>query len=175
MDTTTIPHRPDGPAPGAPIVYTEVDSPLGAVLLVGRAGALAGLYLADHGRSPVPGPDWRRDDGALRAVERQLGEYFAGRRAAFDVELDLTGTPFQLRVWEQLRAIPYGHTISYGELARRIGQPTASRAVGMANGRNPVSIVVPCHRVVAADGGLGGYGWGTDRKAWLLALESGER
>lgn len=156
--------------------YTSIDSPLGRILLVGSDTGLRGLHLADHERAPQPPPSWQRDDDAFVSVARQLTDYFAGVRTSFDLPLDLSaGTDFQRRVWEQLLAIPYGETISYGELARRIGQPTASRAVGLANGQNPVAIVVPCHRVVAANGGLGGYGWGLDRKSWLLDLERGQQ
>ncbi|HYM67200.1 MAG TPA: methylated-DNA--[protein]-cysteine S-methyltransferase, partial [Patescibacteria group bacterium] len=102
----------------------------------------------------------------------QLGEYFAGRRTDFDVPLEMEGTPFQLRVWEALREIGYGETISYGELARRIGNPSASRAVGMANGCNPIAVIVPCHRVIGANGTLTGYGGGVERKRLLLDLEA---
>ena len=172
MDPTTLPAAQPTEA-GTPTLYTTVDSPLGRVLLVGHADAVTGLYLADHGHAPEPGVGWRLDDGRFRDVAAELAEYFAGERTAFDARLDLVGTAFQRRVWAALQAIPYGETISYGELARRIRSPGASRAVGRANGRNPVSIIVPCHRVIAADGGLGGYGWGTDCKAWLLALERG--
>jgi methylated-DNA-[protein]-cysteine S-methyltransferase len=107
----------------------------------------------------------------LKAAERQLGEYFAGNRNTFDLPLAAVGTPFQRRVWDALRKIPYGETISYGELARRVGQPTAARAVGLANGKNPISIVVPCHRVIGSSGKLIGYGGGLGRKQTLLALE----
>ena len=151
--------------------YRRIDTPIGVMLLSGRDGALAGLHLADHERGPSPHPDWVESPDAFPEVCRQLEGYFAGRRTTFDVKLDLSGTPFQLTVWAALRDIPYGETIGYGELARRIGRPSASRAVGAANGRNPVSIIVPCHRVIGADGTLTGYGWGTDRKAWLLRHE----
>ena len=113
---------------------------------------------------PMPPPDSRRDDDAFGDVVVQLDEYFAGTRTAFDLPMTLEGTDFQRRVWAELCAIPYGETISYGELARRVGNPKASRAVGLANGRNPVAVIVPCHRVIAADGSLGGYGGGLDRK-----------
>ena len=113
----------------------------------------------------------RDPSAALGEARRQLTEYFAGARRAFDLPLAASGTPFQRRVWEALRRIPYGETISYGELARRIGKPTASRAVGAANGRNPIAIVVPCHRVIGADGTLIGYGGGLPVKEALLALE----
>jgi methylated-DNA-[protein]-cysteine S-methyltransferase len=151
--------------------FTTVDSPLGPLLLVGRDGALTGLYLGAHEKCPSPDPAWTEDEAPFKDVAHQLEEYFAGTRTDFDVDIDLEGTPFQVEVWTALQAIPYGETISYAELARRIGRPAAVRAVGSANGRNPVSIIVPCHRVIGADGSLTGYGWGTDRKAWLLDHE----
>ena len=151
--------------------YTYVDSPIGRLLLVGRPGVLTGLYIADHDKCRRPADDWVEDVSAFDRVITQLGEYFAGERTDFDLEVELEGTSFQTTVWAALREIPYGETWSYGELARHIGRPTGSRAVGMANGRNPVSIVVPCHRVIGADGSMTGYGWGTDRKTWLLAHE----
>ncbi len=157
-----------------PTRYAHTHSPLGRILLVGTDAGLSGLFLADHARAPSPEPDWLADPGGFAHVRDQLDEYFAGVRTRFDLDLDLDGTDFQRRVWAALRAIAYGQTISYGELAARIGQPTASRAVGTANGNNPVSIIVPCHRVVAADGTLGGYAWGLARKTWLLALETGQ-
>jgi methylated-DNA-[protein]-cysteine S-methyltransferase len=121
-----------------------------------------------------PGVEGRADGShpLLGEAARQLGEYFAGVRRAFDLPLDLRGTPFQLRVWNALLRIPYGETRTYGQLAAALGQPGAARAVGAANGANPVGIIVPCHRVVAAGGGLGGFGGGLDRKRFLLALES---
>jgi methylated-DNA-[protein]-cysteine S-methyltransferase len=151
--------------------YTHVDSPIGRLLLVGRPGVLTGLYVADHERGPVPEPTWTEDAGPFAAVVAQLGEYFHGRRTEFDVALAPSGTPFQLAVWAALQEIPFGETVGYGELAGRIGRPNASRAVGAANGRNPISILVPCHRVIGADGSLTGYGWGTARKSWLLDHE----
>jgi methylated-DNA-[protein]-cysteine S-methyltransferase len=113
-----------------------------------------------------------RDDGAFPQAVEQLEAYFAGELTAFDLALRLDGTDFERRVWDQLLAIPYGETLSYGEVARRLGQPTASRAVGLANGRNPIGIIVPCHRVIGADGTLTGYGGGLPRKRALLDLES---
>ena len=151
--------------------FTHVDSPLGPLLLVGDKRALSGLYLGSHEKCPRPDPRWAEDDAPFAAVAGQLEEYFAGTRTDFDVEVELVGTPFQVEVWTALRGIGFGETISYAELARRIGRPAAVRAVGSANGRNPVSIIVPCHRVIGADGSLTGYGWGTDRKAWLLDHE----
>ncbi len=121
-----------------------------------------------------PGVSWRRDDShpVIRETARQLGEYFRGERARFDIPLDLRGTPFQLKVWQALLRIPYGETQNYGELARALGAPKASRAVGGANGRNPVGIIVPCHRVIAASGGLCGFASGLDYKRKLLDIEA---
>jgi methylated-DNA-[protein]-cysteine S-methyltransferase len=115
---------------------------------------------------------WKRDDAALSEARAQLQAYFAGELRGFELPLAAEGTPFQQRVWRALCDIPYGETISYGELARRIGQPAAARAVGLANGQNPIAIVVPCHRVIGANGSLTGYGGGLERKRWLLAHES---
>ncbi len=151
--------------------YSYEDSPIGPLTLIGDdAGGLAGLYMAHPWR---PDPDDVRDDDAFAAVREQLAEYFAGHRREFDVPLALEGTPFQREVWRALQDIPYGTTTSYGEVARRIGRPSAVRAVGLANGRNPVSIIVPCHRVIGASGSLIGYGGGLERKRRLLALEAG--
>jgi methylated-DNA-[protein]-cysteine S-methyltransferase len=116
-------------------------------------------------------PDWVCDDAAFVEIRRQLDEYFEGQRKNFNVPLELHGSPFQVQVWTALRAIPYGQTASYAAIAQAVGRPAAVRAVGAANGRNPVSIIVPCHRVIGADGSLTGYGWGVERKAWLLAHE----
>ena len=122
------------------------------------------------GAKAVPGEDAR-----TRALGEQIAAYFKGRLTHFDVALDLVGTPFQLRVWQALLAVPYGHTCSYGQQAQHIGQPTATRAVAAANGQNKVSVIVPCHRVIGSNGTLTGYGGGLPRKQWLLSLESGER
>ena len=151
--------------------YRHVESPLGRIRLVGRDEVLTGLYLADHGHCPPAGARWSVDDQAFEMARQQLEEYFSGTRREFSVPLDLEGSPFQVEVWTALRAIPYGETVSYADIARAVGRPAAVRAVGAANGRNPISIIVPCHRVIGADGSLTGYGWGVDRKAWLLAHE----
>ena len=151
--------------------YTDADSPIGPLTLMSRGGRLTNLVMHHQAHAIDLPPGSLRDDTAFADVVAQLGEYFAGQRTAFDLPLDLTGTAFQRAVWTQLGAIPYGQTISYGELARRVGNPQAARAVGSANGRNPVALIVPCHRVIAADGGLGGYGGGADRKTLLLELE----
>jgi methylated-DNA-[protein]-cysteine S-methyltransferase len=153
--------------------YTLMDSPLDSLLLLSDGDALTGLYMALHKHGPDVRPEWRRDDELLlfeEAVE-QLRAYFAGKLQVFDLPLRASGTPFQQTVWEALRGIPYSETISYGELAKRIGSPGSSRPVGLANGRNPISIVVPCHRVIGASGKLTGYGGGVERKAALLDFE----
>jgi methylated-DNA-[protein]-cysteine S-methyltransferase len=156
------------------IRYSVHDGPEGPLLLaVDADGVLVRLHFA-HGRDVVE-DGWVRDDAALEAWCTQLDEYFAGTRHAFDLPLRLEGTPFQLEVWEQLRRIPYGETISYGELARRVHRPEAARAVGAANGQNPIAIVVPCHRVIGADGSLTGFGGGLDWKRRLLGLEQPQR
>ena len=155
--------------------YTIVDSPIDPLLLVGRPGVLCGLYVADHDKALRADPAWEEDPSAFADVVDQLDEYFEGERTAFDLTLDLGGTEFQSSVWAALQEIPYGETWGYGQLARHIGRPSASRAVGGANGRNPVSIIVPCHRVIGADGSLTGFGWCTDRKAWLLDHERSVR
>lgn len=154
-----------------PVHFRHMPSPVGRIRLEGRGDVLSGLYLADHHRCPPVEPAWEEDRLALSEVVRQLEEYFAGTRNAFDVPLELIGTRFQVEVWSALRDIPYGATASYGEIADVIGRPDAVRAVGAANGRNPISIIVPCHRVIGADGSLTGYGWGVDRKSWLLEHE----
>ncbi|MBN1529295.1 MAG: methylated-DNA--[protein]-cysteine S-methyltransferase [Thermoleophilaceae bacterium] len=155
------------------MVYARTDSPIGELLLAGDGRALGLLHMVE-GRHPVKaGPEWRRDDDAFGEARGQLAEYFAGDRTTFDVPLALEGTAFQRRVWNALLEIPYGETVSYGELARRIESPRAVRAVGLANGRNPVAVIVPCHRVIGADGTLTGYGGGLARKRLLLELEAG--
>jgi methylated-DNA-[protein]-cysteine S-methyltransferase len=155
------------------MIYTITDSPIGELLLVGDGNTLHRLSM-QGGRRPTPiDPRWERDDEAFADVRSQLAEYFDGRRRDFDVPLGLAGNEFELRVWDALCRIPYGETVSYGEIARSIGAPSAARAVGLANGRNPIAVIVPCHRVIGADGGLTGYGGGLERKRLLLDLESG--
>lgn len=144
------------------------DTPVGPLLLESDGAALTGLWF---GVKPVPG-ERDDDDPVLVEAVAQLRAYFARDLKEFDLPLAPRGTPFQVAVWEQLRRIPYGETISYGELARRVGNPSASRAVGAANGRNPIAIVVPCHRVIGANGTLTGFGGGMDAKRTLLDLES---
>lgn len=151
--------------------FRHVDSPVGRIRLVGRGDVLTGLHLADHDRCPPAPAESILDETAFDKVRQQLDEYFAGTRRDFDVALEFDGSPFQVEVWSALRTIPYGETVSYAAIAKAVGRPAAVRAVGAANGRNPVSIIVPCHRVIGADGGLTGYGWGVDCKAWLLRHE----
>ena len=152
-------------------VYSMVPSPIGELLLVSDTESLTGLYTPGHGRRPAP--DWVHDpDHPVLAASRvQLADYFAGTRRTFDLPLASVGTAFQEAVWKGLRDIEYGHTESYLKLATRIGSPTAVRAVGAANGRNPISIVVPCHRVIGANGSLTGYAGGMEAKRWLLGHE----
>ncbi len=153
--------------------HTVVDSPVGPLTLVDQGGALAGLYMHEQRHLPTSfGP---QDDAVLPSVRAQLEAYFAGTLQEFDLPLATTGTPFQQQVWAALREVPYGTTCTYGDLAAAIGRPSAVRAVGAANGRNPVCVVVPCHRVVGAGGSLTGYAGGLERKSWLLALEAGGR
>jgi methylated-DNA-[protein]-cysteine S-methyltransferase len=153
--------------------HTTIDSPAGQLTLVARDGVLCGLYLERQRHAPDRTTFGDRDDGPFAAATRQLAEYFDGSRTEFDLPLALHGTPFQRTVWQALLTIRYGETVTYGELARRIGRPTAARAVGLANGRNPISIIVPCHRVIGGNGDLTGYGGGLDRKRELLAHEAG--
>jgi methylated-DNA-[protein]-cysteine S-methyltransferase len=156
--------------------YTVLSSPIGELLAIERAGALTDLHVCTGKYVPSPAPDWRAErTPLLAALAAQLNEYFAGERRVFDLPLAPAGTAFQQAAWRALLAIPYGQTRSYAEQARALGRPTASRAVGAANGRNPIAIVIPCHRVVAADGGLGGYAGGLAAKRALLALEAGRR
>lgn len=156
--------------------YAVLKSPIGDLTLVGSADdALVGLYMEQHRHRPALETFGLRDDTILPKVAHQLAEYFAGDRTTFDVPLAPSGTPFQQEVWTALLDIPYGATTTYGELALALGKPlTASRAVGLANGKNPISIIVPCHRVIGASGNLTGYGGGLPRKQQLLNLERGD-
>jgi methylated-DNA-[protein]-cysteine S-methyltransferase len=151
---------------------TTTASPIGELTLVGDGTALTALCLPTHRHRPPVAPDARTDPAPFRAAVAQLDAYFAGARQDFDLPLAPRGTAFQQQVWEALRAIPYGATTTYGALATRIGSPRAVRAVGLANGRNPIPIIVPCHRVIGADGSLTGYGGGLETKRALLDLES---
>ena len=153
---------------------TTIDSPFGDVRLVASDAGLRAVLWHCHEAERVPFADARvvaASTPVLDAAAEQLGEYFAGTRTSFDVALDPVGTPFQQSAWAILRTIPYGETLTYGEQARRLGDVKASRAVGAANGRNPLSVIVPCHRVIGADGKLVGFAGGLDTKAWLLAHE----
>jgi methylated-DNA-[protein]-cysteine S-methyltransferase len=159
------------------LLHTTIASPIGDLLLVGdRDGGLHGLYMQAAPRPKAIDPAWTAaapESEPFASVADQLERYFAGERTSFDLELRPRGNEFQLKVWEALTQIPYGTTTSYGELARRIGHPDGARAVGLANGQNPISVIVPCHRVIGADGKLVGYGGGLERKRLLLELEGG--
>ena len=152
--------------------HTIIDSPYGPLTLVADDGVLCGLYMTGQRHRPPEETFGPRDDTLFAEAEDQLKAYFAGESREFTLPLRLDGTPFQRSVWDELRRIPYGERRTYGELAAALGNPSASRAVGLANGRNPVGIIVPCHRVVGANGGLTGYGGGLDRKQRLLDFES---
>ena len=153
-------------------LYATFDSPIGELLAVGDGEALTGLHMQD-GRLPLtPQASWEYDEAAFGELRAQLREYFTGARREFELPLAPRGSEFQLRVWAALREIPYGETVSYGELAERIGCPASARAVGAANGRNPIAVVIPCHRVIGASGRLTGFAGGLERKRLLLDLES---
>jgi len=151
--------------------YTHMPSPIGPLLLVADGSGLRQIIFATNGRPAEPKPDWIHDSLPFRELTRQLEAYFAGMLETFDLTLVPEGTPFQQKVWAELCHIPYGTTISYGQLAGRIGNPKGSRAVGLANGSNPIPIVIPCHRVIGSNGKLTGYGGGLHIKEKLLALE----
>jgi methylated-DNA-[protein]-cysteine S-methyltransferase len=158
-------------ASSTPTHWCEVDAPIGPLLLAGTADALTLVYFQSGPQPLRPPGQWLEQQETFRLAITQLREYFAGRRQGFELALAPQGTPFQLAVWQVLRAIPYGQTVSYGEIARRLGRPEAARAVGLANGANPLPIVVPCHRVIGADGSLTGFGGGLPIKRALLHLE----
>jgi methylated-DNA-[protein]-cysteine S-methyltransferase len=151
---------------------TSMDSPIGELTITADGGVLTGVHMNEQRHTPKLPAGCERDDAGLAHVVAQLEAYFAGELTDFDLPMEMRGTDFQRCVWAALCEIPYGETISYGELARWVGNPKASRAVGLANGRNPVAIVVPCHRVIGADGSLTGYGGGLERKVWLLEHEA---
>jgi methylated-DNA-[protein]-cysteine S-methyltransferase len=155
------------------MLYTLQDSPIGELLLLGDGKALHGLYMQEGRRPLKTRGQWKRGDAAFAAAREQLGEYFAGTRTTFELPLVLNGDAFQTLVWAELQRIPYGDTLSYGQVAREIGRPGAARAVGLANAQNPIAVIVPCHRVIGADGSLTGYGGGLERKRLLLELEQG--
>jgi methylated-DNA-[protein]-cysteine S-methyltransferase len=158
-------------------IFCYVESPIGRLMLTSDGAALTGLYMNLYRNKPTklptPGAEWIQNGTKepLQAAGQQLQEYFAGKRREFDLPLNPQGTEFQQRVWRELTKIPFGETRSYGQLAKRIGNPNGSRAVGLANGRNPIAIIVPCHRVIGADGSLTGFGGGIERKEWLLSHE----
>ena len=156
---------------GQSVCYTWMDSPVGRLRLAADDAGLRELRFGGRCEPAGVNPLWREDPAPLSETMRQLRAYFAGELRTFDLPLAPQGTPFQLHVWQQLRKIPWGETISYGELATRIGNPKASRAVGLANGANPIAIIVPCHRVIGSNGKLTGYGGGLPIKEFLLALE----
>ena len=155
----------------AKIYFTELASPIGKLRLTGTGAALTGVFMETERHASAQSRDAVRDAAPLREARQQLDEYFGGERREFSLVLDADGTEFQRSVWRALRGIPYGATASYGDIAKRIRNPKAVRAVGLANGRNPISIIIPCHRVIGADGSLTGYGGGIERKRFLLALE----
>jgi len=154
------------------VFYTTIESPVGALLLAGESNALRRVSFENGKRTTPAQPDWKLDKEPFSEVIRQLQAYFRGELKEFDLPLAMEGTEFQLRVWNALRAIPYGETISYARLAERIGNPKAVRAVGLANGSNPIPIIVPCHRVIGSDGSLTGFGGGLSTKKMLLELEN---
>lgn len=155
--------------------YTYVDSPLGRILLTSDGGALSGLYFVGQKYAAIPAGDWAREPRAALFAQAQteLAQYFAGERKRFDLPLALAGTPFQARVWQALRAIPCGTMMTYSSLALSLGIPRSVRAVAAAVGRNPISVVIPCHRIIGSDGSLTGYAGGLERKGALLELECG--
>lgn len=155
------------------VLYTYIETPIGPLLLAGDGNRLSKVGFANGKGRVAPCDDWRREDAKFIEARAQLMAYFAGDLRTFDLELMPVGSPFQLSVWRALTEIPYGLTTSYGEIARRIGRPSASRAVGAANGSNPIPIIVPCHRVIGSSGALTGFGGGIDTKRWLLAHEIG--
>jgi methylated-DNA-[protein]-cysteine S-methyltransferase len=157
------------------VLYRLLDSPIGPLLLAGDSTGLRFLLFGRGRRPAAASPDWEPDGGLLDEPARQLTAYFGGRLREFDVPVAPEGTPFQRRVWAALQQIPYGNTLSYAELARRVGNPKAVRAVGLANGANPIAIIIPCHRVIGSNGSLTGYGGGLGTKQALLALERGQR
>jgi methylated-DNA-[protein]-cysteine S-methyltransferase len=170
MDTLTT-AGPTLPSMNGTRRHRVIESPLGKLTVVAEADALAGVYFAHHRGRPGPAAFGSRDDTILDEAAIQLGEYFAGTRTQFDLKMRLAGSPFELAVWELLTHIPTGDTRTYGQLARQLGDPALAREVGAANARNPLCIVVPCHRVIGSDGRLVGYAGGLGRKRALLELE----
>lgn len=162
-------------SPTPPVYYTSLDSPIGPLLVAGDRHTLRVLWFGHGRKAQGPAPTWVESPDEFTEVAGQLREYFAGTRRCFDLALAPSGTPFQQAVWKALLDIPYGETITYGELARRIGDVKAVRAVGLANGANPIAVIVPCHRVIGAGGALVGFGGGLPTKRALLDLEQGQR
>lgn len=152
--------------------YCYLNTPIGKLLLAGEDDALVCIAFPQGKMQRKPDPDWKLTKDAFPEARKQLGEYFEGKRRTFDLKLAPSGTPFQQQVLNALRKIPYGKTVSYADIARQIGRPGAARAVGAANGRNPLPIVIPCHRVIGSKGALTGFGGGIETKKALLALES---
>lgn len=155
--------------------HTTIESPFGELTLVAADGVLSGLYFPGHWYMPDPGTFGVRSEDGFESAQRQLAEYFAGERTSFDLAIATSGDEFQRRVWSLIERIPYGQTTTYGEMARQLGDPALARRVGGAVGRNPLSVIVPCHRVVGKDGKLTGYAGGLERKRFLLDLEAPER
>ena len=158
-----------------PVYYILIPSPLGKLLLTATPRGLSGLWLVGEKQCPDPAPAWQENPAIFTTVTMQLQEYFSGTRQTFDLPLDVSGTAFQQEAWVALQQIPYGTTLTYQQQATAMGRPAAVRAVGTANGRNPLSIVVPCHRVIGANGSLTGYGGGLPAKQWLLSHEATTR
>jgi methylated-DNA-[protein]-cysteine S-methyltransferase len=173
LESPAASYQPPVPSHQSPARWTKVPTPLGDLTVVGDGERIVGLYMEEQRHRPPADRFGGRDDRLLAGAVAQIEEYFAGERRAFDLDVGFpAATDFQRTVWTELAAIPYGETISYGTFAERIGRPAAARAVGLANGRNPVAIVVPCHRVIGGDGSLTGYGGGIERKRWLLDFEA---
>jgi methylated-DNA-[protein]-cysteine S-methyltransferase len=153
------------------VIFRTLDSPVGPVTVAGDGAVVTNVRMTDQTHEPAGRDGWRHEPTAFPEATEQLRAYFDGERTAFDLAIRLEGPEFHRRVWDSLLEIPYGETASYGEIASRIGKPGAARAVGVANGHNPIAIIVPCHRVIGADGSLTGYGGGLHRKQILLDLE----
>ena len=159
------------------VYYSFLESPIQQLMLTSDGESLTGLRMIEHRHAPTMTSDWKLDDSVIpfAEVKPQLAAYFNGELTEFDLPLNLQGTDFQRMIWRQLQKIPFGQTMSYGEMAQRIGNPNGARAVGAANGRNPISIIIPCHRLIGSTGKLTDYGGGLERKEWLLAHEYSHR
>jgi len=154
------------------VYYSHIASPIGLLFVTLEADHLTNVCIFQQKRTVEVQPEWIASERPFQSLTRQLNEYFLGKRRSFDIPIRFSGTDFQQLVWKELINIPYGTTTSYGELARRIGNPKAVRAVGLANGQNPIPIIIPCHRVIGSNGKLTGFGGGVHNKAMLLSLES---